>query len=107
MATTPNTSSTPMHRRLEMRTPDHPFSAEKYRLLAAAGALIAAVLFVLTWVPYFGSHRLPTESEQVFSYFAESLGEAALCEKISWAALRRYSVLFGGGGASFARVRLL
>ena len=103
VATTPNTSPTRTRHRLQMRSPDHRFWARKYRLLAAAGALIAAVLFLVTWAPYFGSHRLPTESEQVFSYFAENLGEAALCEKISWAAFQRYSVLFGGGGASFAR----
>jgi hypothetical protein len=83
--------------------PDHPFVARKYRLFAAAGALIAALLFLLTWAPYFGAHRLPTESEMVFSYFAESLGEATLCEKISWAAFQRNSLFFGGGGASFAR----
>jgi hypothetical protein len=103
VATTPNTSSTRTHRCLEMRTTDHPFWARKYRSLAAAGALIAAVLLLVTWAPYSGPHRRPTESEVVFSYFAESLGEAALCEKISWAAFLRYSVLFGGGGASFAR----
>lgn len=103
VASTPHRIVDPTRRRLQMRTSDHPFGAKKYRLLAAAVALIAAILFLLTWAPYFGSHRLPTESEMVFSYFAESLGEAALCEKVSWAAFQRYSVLFAGGGASFAR----
>src|SRR5436190_12498323 len=86
-----------------MRTPDHPFLARRYRLLAAAGALIAAVLFLLTYVPDFEAHRPPTESETAFSFFAERLGEAALCEKISWAAYQSYNVFFGSGGHSFAR----
>ncbi len=74
----------------------------KPRLLVAAGACIASALF-LTWAPYLRSHRPPSESDRVFSYFAENLGEASLCEKISWAAFQRYSMLFAGGGASFAR----
>jgi hypothetical protein len=103
VATTPNTSSLRTRRRLAMHKPDQPIWARKYRLLAAAVALIAAILFLLTYAPNFGSRRPPTESERVFSYFAESLGEASLCEKISWAAFQSYSWLFAGGGASFAR----
>ena len=72
-------------------------------MLAGAGGLIVAVLILLTWAPYFGSLRPPTESEMVFAYFAESIGEAALCEKISRAAFERYNVFFAGGGASFTR----
>ncbi len=64
---------------------------------------MVAVLLLLTWAPYFGAHRLASQSEMAFSYFAERLGEATLCKKISWEAYQRYSVLFGGGGASFAR----
>jgi hypothetical protein len=86
-----------------MSTPVHPHWASKYRLLAAGSALVVAILALLTWAPYFGSHRLPNQSEMTFSYFAESLGEASLCRKISWEAFQRYGVLFGGGGASFAR----
>jgi hypothetical protein len=86
-----------------MGTPDRPHGASKYRLVLVAGALIGVVVLLLTWAPYFGSRRLPTESDRVFSYFAENLGEASLCEKIPWEAYQRYSVLFGGGGASFAR----
>lgn len=86
-----------------MRMPSARRVAGKYRILALAAALVGAVLFILTWVPYFGAHRAATESETVFAYFAESLGEAKLCQKISWAAFQRYSVLFGGGGASYAR----
>lgn len=73
------------------------------RFLVAVGALIAVVVLILTWVPHAGSRRAPSESDRVFGYFAEQLGEADLCAKISWAAMQRYSVLFGGGGASFAR----
>jgi hypothetical protein len=86
-----------------MGPPDRPHRASKYRLLAAAGALIVVGALLLTWAPYFGAHRPPTESERVFAHFAENLGEASLCEKISWAAFQRYNVLFGGGGGSFAR----
>jgi hypothetical protein len=86
-----------------MGTPDRPHGARKYRYLLAAGVLIGAVVLLLTWAPYFGSRRLPTESERAFSYFAERLGEATLCEKIPWEAYQSYSVLFAGGGASFAR----
>lgn len=71
-------------------------------ILVAVGACITGLLF-LTWAPYLRSHRLPTESDMVFSYFARNLGDASVCEKISWAAFQRYSVIFGGGGASFAR----
>jgi len=71
-------------------------------LLVAAGACVASALFLI-WAPYFRSHRPPSESDRIFNYFAENLGEPALCEKISWAAFQRYSVLFAGGGASFAR----
>jgi hypothetical protein len=86
-----------------MSTPVHPHWTSKYRLLAAGSVLVVAVLSLLTWAPYFGPHRLPSQSEMTFSYFAESLGEAPLCKKISWEAFQSYGVLFGGGGASFAR----
>jgi len=78
-----------------MGTPERPYGARKFWF--AAAALVAAVALLLTWTPYFGSHRPPTESERVSSYFAERLGEAALCERISWQAFQRYGVLFGGG----------
>jgi hypothetical protein len=86
-----------------MATADRPQRTSRYRLLAAAGILVGGAALLLTWAPYFGALRPATESERVFSYFAESLGEASLCEKISWNAFQRYGVLFGGGGASFAR----
>jgi len=75
---------------------------EKYRALALAGTFVAVVL-MLTRAPYWGAHRPATESETVLGFFAENLGEADLCSRISWAAFQRYSVLFGGGGASYAR----
>jgi hypothetical protein len=75
----------------------------KKRRLLLAGTSGAVVLFLLAGAPYVGWHRLPNEADQVFSYFAENLAEPELCEKIPWAALQRYSVVFGGGGASFAR----
>ena len=83
--------------------PNPPSRTRKYRLLAASCAVLAALVLLLAFVPNFESHRAATESEAVFAFFAETLGEAKLCEKISWAAFQRYSVLFGGGGASYAR----
>ena len=86
-----------------MPSPDPSSRAKKYRLLATVCAVVTALILVVTFVPDFEAHRAPNESEGVFAFFAERLGEAALCEKISWAAFQRYSVLFGGGGASYAR----
>jgi hypothetical protein len=49
------------------------------------------------------AHRAANEHETVLYYFAQNLGESALCDRISWSAYQRYSVLFGGGGASYFR----
>ena len=34
---------------------------------------------------------------------AQNVGDPRLCDHISWAAYARYSVIFGGGGASYDR----
>ena len=91
------------HRRSKMNNPNPSSRAKRYRVLAAVCAALAALILVAAFVPNFESHRPQIESETVFAFFAESLGEARLCDKISWAAFQRYSVLFGGGGASYAR----
>ena len=92
-----------MRRRLRLPIADPRRVTGKYRALALTGAFVAVILVMLTWAPYLGAHRPATESETIYGFFAENLGEADLCTRISWAAFRRYSVLFGGGGASYAR----
>ena len=68
-------------------------------------ALMAIVVCVaLSFSP--GSlrlHRLPTARETLLYYFAQEIGEPALCGQISWAAYQRYGILFAGGGASYFR----
>jgi hypothetical protein len=86
-----------------MSTAGHRKRTRTFQLLIAVASLAAVLLVVLSYPPSFSSRRPPTESEMVVSYFAENLGEASLCEKISWAAYQRYNVLFGGGGASYTR----
>jgi hypothetical protein len=67
-------------------------------------ALVVTLGFALSYTPgLFLALRSPTERETVLYYFAQNIGEPALCGQISWAAHRSYSVLFGGGGASFWR----
>jgi hypothetical protein len=39
----------------------------------------------------------------MFYYFAQEIGEPSLCDRISWEAHRRYSIMFAGGGASYFR----
>ena len=59
---------------------------------------------VLSYVPDFWlPRRTETPHETVLYYFAQNLGATELCGKISWAAYRRHSLLFAGGGASFWR----
>jgi hypothetical protein len=87
----------------DMSTAGHRKRTRTFQLLIAVASLAAVLLVVLSYPPSFSSRRPPTESEMVVSYFAENLGEASLCEKISWAAYQRYNVLFGGGGASYTR----
>jgi hypothetical protein len=47
--------------------------------------------------------RAASQYETVLYYFAQNVGEPSLCDHISWAAYARYSVIFGGGGASYDR----
>jgi hypothetical protein len=72
--------------------------------LLAGLAFIGLAGLVASYVPDFWARRHPeTAHETILYYFAQNLGEPALCERIAWASHRSYSVLFGGGGASFWR----
>lgn len=76
----------------------------KGRGWAAAAAFIVALMLALSYAPgMLSSRRPPSEYETVMYYFAQNLGEPALCDKISWSAYQSYSILFGGGGASYWR----
>jgi hypothetical protein len=77
----------------------------RYRKRGFAGlALIGAILFGLSYTPgLWMASRQASEQETVLYYFAQNVGETALCDHISWAAYQSYSVLFGGGGASYFR----
>jgi hypothetical protein len=67
-------------------------------------AFVGVIGIGLSYTPGFSAaRRSPTEHETVLYYFAQNLGETALCDRISWTAYQSYSVLFGGGGASFWR----
>ncbi len=80
------------------------FIGKRKSWLLAGIACTGAIGLVLSYTPGFSDvRRPPTEQETVLYYFAQNLGETALCDRISWAAYQRYSVLFGGGGASFWR----
>jgi hypothetical protein len=66
--------------------------------------LLGVIVAVLGLTPgSFGSRRPASEAETVLHYFAQNLGAESLCKRISWNAYTRYSVLFGGGGASYFR----
>jgi hypothetical protein len=74
------------------------------RRLIVATALTGAILFGFSYAPgWWMTHRPANEQETVLYYFAQNLGEPALCGRISWSAYQSYSVLFGGGGASYFR----
>jgi hypothetical protein len=69
-------------------------------VLAVAGAFVVMTGATPgTWM----ARRPANEYERVVYYFVQNLGDPKLCEHISWAAYTSYSVMFGGGGASYAR----
>jgi hypothetical protein len=74
------------------------------RYLLGIAAIAAVTGVVLSFSP--GSlrvHRPQTAHETLLYYFAQEIGEHALCDQISWAAYRRYGILFAAGGASYFR----
>jgi hypothetical protein len=80
------------------------FIARYKTWLVAGAALIGVIAVGASSTPGFSiPRRAPTERETVLYYFAQNVGETALCDRISWTAYQRYSVMFGGGGASFWR----
>jgi hypothetical protein len=79
------------------------FSHRK-KLMLSGIALTGVILAGLSFSPGFlGVRRAASEPETLLYYFAQNLGEASLCDRISWNAYTRYSWLFGGGGASYFR----
>jgi hypothetical protein len=80
-------------------------STKSWRRRFCIGLLLVAALGLgLSFAPgWFAVSRPANEHEMLLKSFAAELGESALCGPISWEAHQRYSVLFGGGGASYAR----
>ncbi|HWY72815.1 MAG TPA: hypothetical protein VNW98_04170 [Burkholderiaceae bacterium] len=75
-----------------------------WRQWLAGLALIGVILFAVSYSPgSWMARRQADEHETVLYYFAQNVGEPALCDRISWAAYQKYSVWFGGGGASYFR----
>ncbi len=73
-------------------------------VLPSGLALVTAIVVVIGATPgTFVAHRAASKYETVLYYFAQNVGEPSLCDRISWAAYARYSLLFGGGGASYDR----
>jgi hypothetical protein len=74
------------------------------RYLLGIAAIAAVIGAVLSFSPGFlRVHRSQTPHETLLYYFAQEIGEPALCDQISWAAYQRYSILFAAGGASYFR----
>ena len=72
--------------------------------LLAVIAVIGVIGFGLLYPPSSPVvWRPPTEHETLLYYFAQGIGETVLCDRISWSAHQTYSVMFGGGGASYWR----
>jgi hypothetical protein len=78
--------------------------ARRRSLLSIGLPIAGAVLVVIGFAPgTFMVGRPADEFETVLYYFAQNIGEPSLCDHISWAAYTRYSLMFGGGGASYTR----
>ncbi len=76
----------------------------KRKMWLGAAAAVAAALVVVSYTPGWSIGRhAPTEHETVLYYFAQNIGESALCDRISWSGYQSYSLLFGGGGSSLWR----
>jgi hypothetical protein len=72
-------------------------------LLVAVGSLALIGLVLSSSPGQFEHTAQQTPEEDVFFYFAQQMGEPVLCERIRWSVYQRYSELFAGGGASYAR----
>jgi hypothetical protein len=72
--------------------------------IAVVAGSLGVTGFILTSSPgTFLSATRETNEEDIFFYFAQQLGEPALCNRIRWSVFERYNVTFGGGGASYMR----
>jgi hypothetical protein len=75
-----------------------------FKWLLGVAAVATAIGVALSFSP--GSlrpHRLQTAHETLLYYFAQEIGEPALCDQISWAVHQRYNIFFAAGGASYFR----
>jgi len=74
------------------------------RWLRGVAAAVILTWLALSFSPGMLSRgRAPNQQEEILYYFVQNIGEPSLCDRISWSAYRSYSVLFGGGGASYWR----
>ena len=73
-----------------------------FKRLLGVAAVAAVIGVALSFSP--GSlrpHRLQNAHETLLYYFAQEIGEPALCDQISWAVYQRYNIFFAAGGASY------
>ena len=81
--------------------PSMQFSRKLKSWLGGVTAVLGALAICFSYTPgWVAGQRANTEYETVLYYFAQEIGEAALCDRISWSAYQSYSILFGGGGSS-------
>jgi hypothetical protein len=72
--------------------------------LFVAAAIATVIVAALSFSPgTLRFHRQQTPHETLLYYFAQEIGEPALCDQISWAVYQRYSIIFAAGGASYFR----
>ena len=75
-----------------------------FKRLFGVAAVAIAIGVALSFSPgSLRSHRLQNAHETLLYYFAQEIGEPALCDQISWAVYQRYNILFAAGGASYFR----
>ncbi len=79
------------------------FGGNRKTWLRGAIAALGVVVIVSYTPGWYASRRAPSEYETILYYFAQNLGETALCDQMSWAGYNSYGILFGGGGASLWR----
>ena len=76
----------------------------RFKWLFGVAAVAMAIGMALSFSPgSLRSPRLQNAHETLLYYFAQEIGEPALCDQISWAVYQRYNILFAAGGASYFR----
>ena len=84
--------------------PSLQFIRTRRNWLLAGVVVIVLIGIGVSHAPGFAAdRRAPTQHETLLYVFAQNVGETALCDRISWSAYESYSVMFGGGGASYYR----